>query len=277
MAVSILVADSGGTQTDWCFVNANNERDYFTTKSFHPTNWNDDFFKEFFFFWQTKEQLKQSEVYFYGAGCLSLTNKTIIIDYFKKWGFQNVNVFSDVEGACHALLGDKKGLVAILGTGSVVCDYDGENDFVITGGLGYVLGDEGSGYFFGKLLLSSLLNNDFDSELSKDLHFLLGDKSEIFQKVYGSEGKRFISSLAELTKEFNKPNSVIEKIHVLNFQSFISKYLNEKNKDISIVGSYAYHNKLILKNCLEKNDFNLINCVQYPIIPLIDYILKNKF
>ena len=277
MAVSILVADSGGTQTDWCFVNANNEREYFTTKSFHPSNWNDDFFNEFFFFWQTKEELKQSELYFYGAGCLSPLNKTIIEDYFKNWGFQNVNILSDVEAACHALLGYKKGTVAILGTGSVVCDYDGENDFVITGGLGYVLGDEGSGYFYGKLLLSSLLNNEFDLELSNELYSLLGDKSEIVQKVYSSEGKRFISSLAELTKEFNQPNSVIEKIHILNFQSFISKYLNDKNKDISIVGSYAYHNISILKNCLEKNDFNLINCVQYPIMSLTDYIVKTKF
>jgi len=33
----------------------------------------------------------------------------------------------------------------------------------------------------------------------------------------------------------------------------------------------------ILKNCLEKNDINLINCVQYPITSLTDYILKSKF
>ena len=41
-----LVADSGGTQTDWCFVSETGVREYFTTKSFHPSNWNEDFFKE---------------------------------------------------------------------------------------------------------------------------------------------------------------------------------------------------------------------------------------
>ena len=275
MAKSILIADSGGTQTDWCFVNTNGERDYFTTKSYHPSNWNDDFFNEFFIYWQSKEELKKSELYFYGAGCLSKSNKTIVEGYFKNWGFQNVNIYSDVEAAFHALLGDKKGTVAILGTGSVVCDYEGNNEFKIRGGLGYILGDEGSGYYFGKLLLNSLLNNEFDSKLSNNLFNLLGDKSEIIRKVYSSEGKNFISSLAVLSKELDSPNSVIENIHLINFQSFISKYLNDKqiNNDISIVGSYAFHNKSILIKCLEKNNFNLINCIQYPIISLTDYII----
>ncbi len=276
MTESILIADSGGTQTDWCFVHTNGKREYFTTKSFHPTNWNDNFFNEFLSFWQTKEEFKKSVVYFYGAGCLNLSNKTIIEVYFKNWGFQNVTIFSDVEAACHALLGDKKGTVAILGTGSVVCHYDGQNEFLINGGLGYILGDEGSGYYFGKLLLNSLLNHEFDAKLSNDLHSLLGDKTEVLRKVYSSEGKNFISSLALLTKSYNTPFSVIENVHFLNFQHFISKYLDNQNINISIVGSYAFHNKLILKKCLEKNDFNLINCVQYPIKSLTDYILKSK-
>ena len=74
-----------------------------------------------------------------------------------QWGFQHVRVYSDLLGACHSVLGKNQGTVAILGTGSVVCHFNGNEITEIQGGLGYLLGDEGSGYFFWEFVVCSIV------------------------------------------------------------------------------------------------------------------------
>jgi N-acetylglucosamine kinase-like BadF-type ATPase len=276
MSKPFLVADSGGTQTDWCYVSATGSREYFTTISFHPSNWGDDFVIEMDAFWKSKSHLKDVPVYFYGAGCLNDSNKATIKDYFTQWGFQQVSVKSDVEAACQATIGDSEGVVAILGTGSVVCDWSGSSIVSIKGGFGYLIGDEGSGYYFGKLLISKLLKLELSTELTSELTTLLGTRAELLLKVYGTNGKAFISSLGSFTKELKIRYSEIDQIHEENLQMFIDNYLvrNEFSK-VSIVGSYGFHNQDLLKKLLLKNNLLLNNCVQYPIERLTDYIEKS--
>lgn len=276
MSKPFLVADSGGTQTDWCYVSASGSREYFTTKSFHPSNWGDDFVIEMDAFWKSKSHLKEVPVYFYGAGCLNDTNKAIINDYFTQWGFHQVEVKSDVEAACHSTLGDSKGVVAILGTGSVVCHWNGSTDFTISGGLGYLLGDEGSGYYFGKLLISKLLNSELSKELTSELTTLLGARAELLLKVYGTNGKYFIGSIGKLTKNLSVGFKELNEIHELNLQLFIDKYIiDDSVSSISIVGSYGFYKKDILMKLLSNNNIMLNNCVQFPIQTLTDYIEKS--
>ena len=276
MINSFLVADSGGTQTDWCFVSETGVREYFTTKSFHPSNWNDDFFNEMDEFWNSKSELKKIQVYFYGAGCLNDSNKIHLKSYFDKWGFQEVEIKSDIEAACHSTLGDSKGVVAILGTGSVVCHWNGSTDFSISGGLGYLLGDEGSGYYFGKLLISKLLNSELSNELTSELTTLLGGRAELLSKVYGSNGKAFIGSIGALTNDLSVRFKEVKEMHELNLQLFVDKYIIDNSiSSISIVGSYGFYNQDLLLKILSNNNILLNNCVQFPIQTLTDYIEKS--
>ncbi|MFO1444353.1 hypothetical protein KDN24_14330 [Bacillus sp. Bva_UNVM-123] len=66
-----------------------------------------------------------------------------------------------VENDClSALLGatqNKAGALLISGTGSIVFAHDGEGNFFRTGGWGYRVGDEGSGYWIGKEAIRSVL------------------------------------------------------------------------------------------------------------------------
>lgn len=273
---TILVADSGGTQTDWCFVDKNLEKHFFTTKSFHPSNWGESFFEEFLVFWNSREELKTSRIHFYGAGCLNEDNKSIISDYFLKWGFVNVQVFSDVLGACHSTLGDKEGVVAILGTGSVACHFDGCQITKISGGLGYLLGDEGSGYYFGKTLLSRYLNSDFSDSLMISLLAILGDRSEVLSQVYGVNGKLYLSSIPLIVSDLSSVHLEMKELHEDNIQLFISKtFIDDEVKKISIIGSYGFYNQNILSEILTKNNIKLIKLVQYPIASLADYVIKH--
>jgi len=66
-----------------------------------------------------------------------------------------------VENDClSALLGatqNKAGALLISGTGSIVFAHDGRGNFFRTGGWGYRVGDEGSGYWIGKEAIRSVL------------------------------------------------------------------------------------------------------------------------
>lgn len=277
MKMAILIADSGGTHTDWCFINQNGERYYFNTVSFHPSQWNEIFLNEFKDFWKDKPDMLKAKVYFYGAGCMSESNKKRIAEYFSEWNFIDVTILSDIEAACHAVLGDKKGSVAILGTGSVYCTYDGNRISTIQGGLGYILGDEGSGYHFGKMLLSDYMNGAFSQETRTILRERLGDRSEILKKVYGEQGKDYISSLSKITSDLKVVNSDILLLHFQNINLFVKKYLLGNNlygRNISFVGSYAYFNKDLLTEILQQHNYKLKNVTQYPINSLTDYIEK---
>lgn len=280
MKKSILVADSGGTQTDWCFVDSLGKRHSFTTSSFHPSHWNESFFEEFLAFWQDKADMKKASLHFYGAGCLSESNQQRMKDYFLRWGFQDVHVSSDILAACHAALGDEKGNVAILGTGSVYCTYDGKAIQSLHGGLGYLLGDEGSGYYFGKMLISELLNNQLDEQLTKVLHQQLGSRGEILNKVYGTEGKAFIGSVSQLTDDLRAVYPEISDIHKSNINTFVQKTVFpncDLDESVSFIGGYAFCNQGVLMEILQKNNIMFKKMLQNPINSLTDYIQKKTF
>lgn len=275
MKQTILVADSGGTRTDWCFIDQSSKRHYFNTASFHPSQWNEIFFNEFKDFWKDRPDMLKAKVYFYGAGCLNEFNKERIAGYFSKWNFVDVTILSDMEAACHAVLGNKKGSVGILGTGSVYCTYDGNKISTIQGGLGYILGDEGSGYYYGKMLLSDYLNGSFSQKTRIILRERLGDRSEILKNVYGEKGKDYISSLSKITSDLKAENSDILLLHFQNINLFLKRYLLGNNiygRNVSFSGSYAEFNKELLAEILQQHNYTLKNVTQYPINTLTDYI-----
>lgn len=280
MKQSILIADSGGTRTDWCFIDQDKKRHFFTTSSFHPVKWNDAFFKEFYAFWEDKPEMREAKVHFYGAGCMDESNKVRLADYFNKWQFGNVTILSDVEAACHATIGNEKGNIAILGTGSIFCTYDGEKIHSLYGGLGYLIGDEGSGYYFGKMFLSEFLNGSFDANTTQLISEKLGDRAEVLKNVYGENSKDYISSMSFVASELKSITAQVRRIHEENITVFVEKFVKKNvnpGSTISFVGSYAFYNQDILSEILKKYNYSLKETLQFPIDSLTDYIEKKTF
>src|SRR6185312_594150 len=97
---------------------------------------------------------------------------------------KSVEVTHDMLAAARALCGDGKGVAAILGTGSNSCFYNGKKIMKNSPGLGYVLGDEGSGAYLGKKVMQHYLYRIFDKELMEkfDAAFQTSD-NEILESV----------------------------------------------------------------------------------------------
>ncbi len=63
---------------------------------------------------------------------------------------QRVRAVPDAHAAFLGALGDRPGLLILSGTGSIVVGHDGRGRWARGGGLGPLLGDEGSGFWLGR-------------------------------------------------------------------------------------------------------------------------------
>lgn len=272
MIQTYLIADSGGTQTDWCFIDQEKQEHYFTTSSFHPVEWTEEFIEAFHAFWKNREHMKSAHVHFYGAGCSNPSNQIKIKEIFNLWGFNKVQVYSDLLGACHATLNEQNGFVGILGTGSVVCEYIDEEITRQIGGLGYILGDEGSGYYFGKMVLSTLLNGGFSDELMQKIITVLGDRSLIMRNVYDySTSKQFIGSIASKLSFYNNDVELV-KLHRQNIELFVNQ-LPDSCSEIALIGRYAFFNQSIIEEVLSAKNIKLLTVLEEP----IKNIVSNRY
>src|SRR4029450_8111941 len=63
---------------------------------------------------------------------------------------QRVEVISDVEAALLGALDGRPGILVLAGTGSIVMGRDSQGRVARTGGLGPLIGDEGSAFWLGR-------------------------------------------------------------------------------------------------------------------------------
>ncbi len=82
------------------------------------------------------------------------------VDWARSLGLaERLAVVSDVLPVLAAGTPDCVGVAVIAGTGSVAFGRNAEGQTQLCGGWGYLLGDEGSGYFVGQLAISHALHN----------------------------------------------------------------------------------------------------------------------
>ena len=151
-----LIADSGATKAEWCLLNKGEKETLFTqgiSPYFLNTDQIADLVKN-----ELSTELKNvsiDHIYYYGTGCSNIENaksiKKALLRVFPK---TQVNVNTDLMAAARAVCGHEKGVACILGTGSNSCYYNGKNIAKNSPGIGYVLGDEGSGAYLGKRFCS---------------------------------------------------------------------------------------------------------------------------
>jgi N-acetylglucosamine kinase-like BadF-type ATPase len=63
---------------------------------------------------------------------------------------RRVRVISDAQAALLGALGGRAGVLVLAGTGSIVIGYDGRRRWARAGGLGPLVGDEGSAFWLGR-------------------------------------------------------------------------------------------------------------------------------
>ena len=117
----MIIADSGSTKTTWMDVESGNK---VVTEGLNPHFTTDEAFLAACQTVRNKFSILnfQFSIYFYGAGCGSEVQRERVASLlYKAFGTSDIEVETDLLGACRALCGRDSGLVGILGTGSNAC------------------------------------------------------------------------------------------------------------------------------------------------------------
>ncbi|HKG06795.1 MAG TPA: hypothetical protein VKB19_10080 [Pedobacter sp.] len=279
----ILVADSGSSKTDWMGYSPN-ETISFNTQGINPYFLNaHDIFKLF----SKKKEIagyaeKVKEIYFFGAGCSSPDKIEVISNGISSF-FTNayVSVEHDLIGSAYATCGDKEGLTCILGTGSNISYFDGEKVHNESHGLGYALGDEGSGTYFGRKLITSYLYGhmpaDLGAEFAKDYEI---DKESVITNVYQKAAPNiYLASVSRFMASHSEHPFIISILRD-GFQEFvdtnIKDYPNYKALDCHFVGSIAFYYQDELRAVCQENNVKVGKILQKPIEGIYNYILRKE-
>ena len=279
----ILIADCGSTKIDWCILKGDKLVKQFFTTGVNALLMPEDKIRATFET-ELKPQVEGSEiseVYYYGAGCLSeeiCSNVSRSIASVIP-SATTISVNSDLLAAARALCGRNPGIACILGTGSNSCYYDGEKICDNVSPLGYILGDEGSGAVLGKLLVGDVLKKQLPAELcEKFLKQFNLDRMKIIENVYKKPApNRFLASLSPfLIQNIEEP--AIHRLVLNAFKSFfvrnIENYANFKEVPVSFVGSVGFYYREVLNEAAKALDITIGTVIKSPMEGLLKYHSK---
>jgi glucosamine kinase len=273
-----LIADSGATKAEWCLI-TNDKKKTVITQGISP--W-------FLTIEQIQELLQKElvpklknanidEIYYYGTGCANPANaasvKKAIMQVFAG---AKVDINHDLMASARATCGREKGVACILGTGSNSCYYDGKKIVKNSPGLGYVLGDEGSGAYLGKKVLQYYLYDTFDEDLRArfDAAYVT-TTAEILESVYKKPlPNRYLASFTQFLAD-NRGHYMIENIieDGLNdfFFNHLCKYKETWTLPVSFVGSVGFGFKDVLQQLCSSYEFDLGKVMKNPMPGLVEY------
>ncbi len=279
----ILIADGGSTKADWIALDEHKEEAFrVRTLGLNPAVVSEEELHNriinMFQLIQVKNEV--TNIYFYGAGCGTPHAQKILHDVMKNI-FVNAEVVveEDMLAAVYAATGKEPAMVAILGTGSNSCYYDGQKMHMRVASLGYVLMDEASGNYFGKRLIRDyyygLMPKYIVQKFEKDFNL---DADVLKKNIYREPNPNmYLASFAQFMFEF-KEEKYVRRLMKRGFEKFfryrILPYELSPETPIYFIGSIAHYFREILDAVAEKNGLKITGVIQRPIDNLIDYHRK---
>lgn len=280
----IVVADSGSTKTDWIITISKTEYLEFTSPGINPYFVSEkDILKTLSSIPEFQEYNSRiKEVYFFGEGCSTPDKREMVSNGLSKiFSKAFVSVENDALGSAYATCGKGKGFTCILGTASNIAFYDGENVQEGVHGLGFVLGDEGSGTYFGKKLIADFLYNRMPKDIRKVFKQQYGlTKDNVIKHVYQEPlANLYLASFARFLSS-NRGNNYVEALLTRGFEDFIESHLlpypYHQNYPCHFVGSIAYHFQDVLLEVCAKYKLMPGKILSKPIRDLTEFILRNQ-
>ncbi len=277
--MSILIADSGSTKTDWRLIDADGRIHQDQTEGYNPylvdtstiassiqKNLTESF-----------QQANLREIYFYGAGCSVAEKKNLVAEALRTvFPSAKITIEHDLLGAARALCGRNAGMAAILGTGSNSCYYDGQQILENSPSLGWVFGDEGSGSALGRELVRRYLykawSNDIQDRITKRFEL---SRNEILDRIYKQPmPNRFLASFSKFIFQ-NIEQPEMSELVVQNFRQFfkqhIATYSRANEVPLHVTGSVGFYYSNLLRRVAAEFNVAIGQVTEMPIAGLCLY------
>jgi glucosamine kinase len=276
----IIIADGGSTKTNWCLLNKAGQKNYFNTEGYNPYFVSSQYIAESLGKGlPTDLDLHEvTEVNYYGAGCSTEDKVKIVADALTSV-FSNARIYvgHDLLAAGRALLGLDKGFAAILGTGTNTGIYDGQDIIYNIDSAAYILGDEGSGCYIGKKLLTDYLRGYMPEVVRErfwEVYHLTPD--EITDLVYTKPlANRFCAGFSKFLHDNNVhpdySRKIVKTSFVDFFENLVSHYPNYKSHTFNCIGSVGYNFREILEDTANEYNMKVGKIIRSPIDELVRY------
>jgi glucosamine kinase len=273
-----ILVDSGATKANWVAVSGGKTLHQLQTQGISPYFLTDEGIVDVLREVRRSIPEPVSELYFYSTGCKAEDQRRRMNQLLRLM-FQEatqVQVETDMLAAARAMSQREAGIVCILGTGSNACRYDGTQIVETAGGLGFILGDEGSGAGIGKELIRSFLNREMPENLREDLNNQYHlTRDNILQSVYQLPyPNRFLSTFAPFAFEHREEPSIrelLDRQFGLFFQRSVRLLEASQHLPIHFVGSVAEYFKEEIARNAAPFGLQLANFQQDPMQGLIQY------
>ncbi len=276
----IIIADGGSTKTNWCLIDNTGKKIYYNTEGYNPY-----FVSSEYIISSLKKGLPNdlpfdqiTEVNYYGAGVHNKEKAEIVKTAIKEF-FKNAKIFvgHDLLAAARALLGTETGFAAILGTGTNTCVYDGNDVEFNIDSAAYILGDEGSGCYIGKKLLTDYVRGYMPEEVRKvfwETYKLTPD--EVMDNVYTKPlANRFCASFSKFVYDNNVnieySRNIVKTSFVDFFTNLVSHYPNYKTYSFNCIGSVGYNFRNVLEETAEEFGMKVGRILRSPIDDLVKF------
>jgi len=222
------------------------------------------------------------ELYFYGSGCSG--ERVAVVEQALRQALTpmtSVSVESDLVGAARALTSgpamssSDHVIVGILGTGAIAALYDpASRSLMPMPALGYILGDEGSGAWFGRHLLSDYLKRQMPLRAREAFEEDFGEISveQAICHVYQLPcPNRYLATFAAfLGRHLDLPYAL--RLAYTGLDAFwrrnilpIEEKSNLEVREVRLVGSVAWHLRSLIEKVAESHGYVVTQVLQNPI------------
>jgi N-acetylglucosamine kinase-like BadF-type ATPase len=186
---------------------------------------------------------------------------------------------SDHEIALVGAHGCRRGILVLSGTGSLTSGVGSSGDYILIGGLGYLLGDEGSGYWIGmeglRAVMRSADGRGRSTQLTHDILGSLGlqETKHIARWVYepGYPRNREVAELARLVlQQAENGDAVAQEIVVRAADELalatraLQHRLGMERLPIAFAGSLLTHNNPLSRLLCQLLYLDAIPLPKYP-------------
>ena len=281
----ILIGTSGSTKCDWQLLREGETFKAFSSHGINPFVYNEE---DIYHFILDVEELKPhwlevEQVFLYSAGCATKELRYVVKRALERIFLKAHNfVNHDIVGAALATYEGRSAITCILGTGSNACFFDGDIVRQEVPALDYILGDEGSGSYYGKKLLNMYLyrqlpehiHRAFEKEYSLSTFEILDN---VYRKPFANV---YLASFMKFIQTHREEAFFHDMIHqgMKDFMTiYVTRYSHYRDLETNFIGSIAYFFQDSLHAAANELDIKVGKIIKEPIEGLVQYHLKKYF
>ena len=273
---TILFADAGSTKTDWVVTDAaGSALARGSADGINPAVHTPDVI------FRTVSDLASAtgpvhRIHLFAAGCSSSQRCAVVERQIRHaYPEARATVGHDLLGAARALYDGRSVIACILGTGSNAGFFDGRDLEDGVPSLGYVLGDEGSGNWFGRMLLRDHVSGHLPRKLRVALEMARDVRPEtIIRRVYHEDRPNaWLASFMPFLAE-HRTEAYVQDLLVSGFEAFLDHQAGPLRRrhplaGLAFTGSVAHHFERELRIACDRHDVRVERIVQRPLDRLV--------